>query len=162
HVAGGAHEPDQRLGRDPADGDEAGADDHGQPHRLDGLVGGLPVVAGAEPPADRGGRAVGQEDEGVVEGPQDARRHGPAAEVGRLTAGRQSSGRAARPGPRSRSPVVAAVRGAGAREGRGSGGDGGSAPRWAGWERRAAWTYARPMAERPASETPSETPLTIK
>src|SRR5690606_33543040 len=39
---------------------------------------------------------------------------------------------------------------------------GGSAPRWAGWERRAAWTYAWPMAEPPASETPSETPLTIK
>jgi len=50
----------------------------------------------------------------------------------------------------------------GAREGRRSGGDGGSAPRWAGWERRAAWTYAWPMAEPPASETPSETPLTIK
>jgi hypothetical protein len=46
-------------------------------------VRGLPLVAGAQQPAHRRGRAVGQEHEHRVEAEQQARRDGQAGELGR-------------------------------------------------------------------------------
>ncbi len=153
HLAGGAQQVDQRAGGDEAHGHEHHADGEGQPQGLDGLRGGPPLVAGADPAADRRGRAVGQEHEDGVEREQDARRHRQPGQLGGAEVpddrrvGEDVDGLGdQRPERRDRQPGdLAVVRAAPA------------APAWPGppWPRRDGRRLSRPPRRSRAASSPS-------